>query len=427
MQQPGNNVGVRRVASQPQPLNQSSGHLGMQPGASGMNMGMNPQTSMPAQLRQVQQQQHQHQHQHQQMNMRLQQHQPSQSHIPPEIAMALRQGNANLSQSVARTASAQAQLLGNLTQPPTLTQAHAGGIQSSHQNNFQNSIPLPLQHQQPQISSSPRPGSHSQTHTPSNMSMNNQGHPQNTTNRNQITPDTAMFMNFQNPPFSQTPHTTGRLPPNNAQFPFVPSSTSPSQHGDIPQSISSGLGNSIGSGNRVGFHPTPAQQFEQMQQTSANYDSHFNISPPQSNIPPRPPSHNNHQPPGPLPQQQQQSQQHDHMAHLSQRPQSEPTTQPGMPQSQPDPSHTPRVSQPPLPTNHLSSGRIPTFSQSQHGGSPSHQPQLSGSGHPLPVNSRASLSAASGSSSSTVSSSSVPPSSEVVPLHGQINTRSREM
>lgn len=318
------------------------------------------------------------------MNLRIQQQQ-MQGHITPEMAMALR-----MPQNAARSASAQAQLMNSLSQPPALTSAHPGGIQPSHhQNNFQNSIPLP---HQPQISSSPRPGSHSQSHTPSNMSMT-PGPPQATTNRSQLTPDNAMLMNFQNQQFQQASHNAARLPANNSQFPFVPSSTPPNQHGDITQSMANALGNPPGSGTRPGFHLTPAQQFEQMQHSGEAFGGHFNMPPPQTNVPPRPPSHNNHHPSVTLPQQQQPQHhsphQSDHIpSHIAhpQRPQSQPQAQPRRPPSQASPAHTPRVSQPPLPgSSGLGpSGRIPPLSQ--HGGpQPSHQSQPPAPGQPLPI------------------------------------------
>ena len=382
MIQQAGSVPGRRVSSQPQSLNQSPGHLAG--GGGGMTMGMNAQTSLPGQLRQIAQQQ---------ANARAQ-HQQLQGQMSPEMAVALsRPGNANVSQNIGRASSAQAQLLPNIAHPPALTQAHPSGLQSSHhQNSSQNAVPL--SHQQPQISPSPRPGSHPQIHTPSNM-------PQ-ASNRTHLASDDPIFIGFQNPQYQQAHH---RMPGNAGQFSFVPSTPPTTQHSDAPQSITGGLANPPGPSSRGGFQLTPAQQFEQMQQASDNYGAHLKIH----SSSPRPIPPNSHLPSGTLPPQQQQPQHHhsphpqDPMGHIAQpqRPQSQPTLLPGRPSSQPGPSHTPHATQSQLPTNNLPTGRIPSLPQQQHGNSQTlHQPQVSASGHTA---SRPSLSAASGSST-TVSS-----------------------
>jgi hypothetical protein len=411
--QSGNNVPVRRAPSQPQLLNQPSSHLG---GAvNGMNMGMNPQTGMPAQLRQVATQQPQ-----PQMNPRLQ---PQlQGQISPELAMALRQGNAALSQNASRAAPSQAQILGSLSHPPALTQAHLGAIPPSHhQNSAQNAVSLP--HHQPQISHSPRPGSHPQTHTPSNMPIPTQPPSQAAVPRAPLTTDDALFMSFPNAQFQQT----ARLPGNNGQFPFVPSSTPPAQHGDAPQSINAGLSNPPGPNNRGGFQMTPAQGLEQMQLGEA-HGPHYKMHPAQSNAPPRSISHGSRHSPetlalhqqAPPPPHHPSPRPSDPMGHIAHppRPQSQPLAQPARPPSQAGSSHTSHASQAQFPANALPPGRMPAHPQQQHGSS-QQQPQLQFpvSGH---VPARPSISSAS--VSSTAVSSSLP---EGGAMH--TNPRVREM
>lgn len=403
-QQPGNNPQVRRVQSHPQPLNQSATHLQMSGGAMHLGsqgggaiaMGMNAQTSMPAQLRQAAQQ-------HQMNNLRMQQ-MSGQGHISPEMAMAMRQpGNPGIPQNGQRSISAQAQVMNG--QQPGLVQSHPTGMQP---NNFSN--PMSHPHQPSQTTSpSPRLGSRSQPQTPANMNMPNPGQPPPNANR----PQGDMF-NFQNPQFPQVlPNNAGRT--NNSQFPFVPSSASPpNHHSDMPQSMGA-----LGANNRPGGFLTPAQQL----QSGDNYNG-FNMPPPQSNVPPRPPSNNNSHPP--LPHHQQQSphhlspQQQDHLAgHPPQRPQSQPQNPSGRPPSQSGPSNTPRTSHAQLPSHaaHLTGGRIVPLSQ-QGGPQTLHQPQ-SASGHPLPIAPRPPpqvVSAAVGPSSAT---STVFPPSEGGPSQGQ--------
>lgn len=143
IQQQGGNIGVRRVTSQPQ--------LGLSQGVNnGMSMGLSPQNSMPGQLRQAQLSAQQHQ-------LRMHQHQQMQMSSDMSMAIARQGGNPGIPQNVPRSGSAQAQLMNSLPQPPSI--GHPNAMQASHhQNNFQNPVPLTSQHQQPQMSSSPRPG-----------------------------------------------------------------------------------------------------------------------------------------------------------------------------------------------------------------------------------------------------------------------------
>lgn len=361
MQQP-NNGPMRRVASQP-PLNSGAGHLGgvgmPQVGAAGMNM-------MNAQALRQQQQAHQ-------MRIQQQQHQMQmQGNISPDMGLMNRQGNPGIQQNIGqRTSSAQMQLMNGL---PNLTQSHPGAMQPSHhQNNFPNSIPP-----QRQISSSPRPGP--QSHNPTNMGMGAPGPSHNPGNPglNPEDGNPAMFMNFQN---SQFPQFSGRLPTNlNSQFPFVPSSTSPNQHADIPQTMPMGVG---GIGNpvpptRPGFHLTPAQQFEQMQQSGAsegyNPNNFVNSMPPPCHRPSHPhdpqagPKHR----PSPQPSDQQPIYPLKSIYSGPQRPGSRPQSQAGRPPSQPR-LQTPRIKSTVLPRG-PAADRIP---QPQHGGGPQPQPPVS--------------------------------------------------
>ena len=355
-QQPGNNLAVRRVQSQPQSLNQLGAHLqmgggAMHPGPQGggtMAMSMNAQTSMPAQLRQAAQQQ---------INSIRMQQMPGQGqgHMSPEIAMGMRpQSNPGMPQNGQRSASAQA---------PNMSSQQPGLPSGMQPNNFPISMSHP--HQQSQTTSpSPRLGSHSQPHTPASINMANPGQP----HRSQ----SDLF--FPNPQFSQgIPNNPGRT--NNSQFPFVPSSSPPNHHGDMPQPMTT-----LGSNNRQAGFPTPAQQL----QSGEVYN--YNMPPPQSNIPPRPPSNNSH------PALNQQSphhmspQQQDLLVgHTPQRPQSQPQNQSGRPPSQSGLSNTPRTSHSQLPghTGLLPAGRMPSLSQ-QSVSQAMNQPH-SASGHPLPI------------------------------------------
>jgi hypothetical protein len=327
MQPPGNNQ-VRRVT----PLNSSGGSMGgMHPGQQGIGgvtMGMNPQTSMPAQLRQAAAQQHQ------LSNLRLQQqHQmiPGQQ-MSSEMIVQRNAGNG------VRTNSAQAQLMNSL---PQSQQPLPGGIQQSHsQNNFQNAIPH--QHPQQHISPPPRPPSHPQTQPSASVAMNMAGPSQSPGSRGQLPQDPAMFMNFQNEPKVQ--HGGNRIPPNGAQFSFVPSSTPPIQHSGAEMSRPMTSGASTAS--RGPFHMTPAQQYEQMQHGN-EFSTHLSMPPPQHR-PPRPPSHDNNHPH----QQLQHSPPNSDSSAPPPRPQSQPQSQTGRPPSQSGSLHTTRNSQVQLTPNH---------------------------------------------------------------------------
>ncbi|KAH9950147.1 LIM-domain binding protein-domain-containing protein [Amylocystis lapponica] len=375
---------LRRVSSQPQGLNQGVGHLpGVQQGMNGINgLSMNQQNGMAPQLRQAVQHTQQ---QQQQIAMRMQQQQQQHHQLQgmsPDMSMAMnRQPHMPVNGAMpphARTSSAQAQLMASLPQQNGMPQSHPGGIQqpSMHQNAFN---PMGLPHQHQQMSSSPHAGS--QTHTPANLPANipaaNSVSPHAAVNRNRMTPDNTMFMNFQNP--QNIAHSVSRMQPNNPQFPFVPSSTPPNQIGDMSQS---------GSGTRM----TPAQVFEHMTQGGDSYSAQFNMSQSQQNQPPRPPSHNG--PHAGFPMQSTQQHHHqsphqqDHMIpHMSQvqRPQSQPHGQQRQsPPQQPGASRTPRVSQPPLPMNAgMPPGRIPPMS-APHLSAPQ-QPPPNAQGHPLQI------------------------------------------
>ncbi|KAF8883407.1 LIM-domain binding protein-domain-containing protein [Infundibulicybe gibba] len=340
MQQPGGNVAVRRVPSQPQ-LNPGTGHLGGMPPNmnSNMNMGMNPQNNMPAHLRQVQGVQHQ------------QLRQPQGHMQGHEMAMGMGRplGGNGMPPNVTRSGSAQ--IMNSLSQPPSHSQNPATMSNSMHPN-FQNTAP---QHPQPQMSSSPRPGSMNQSH-PSSMQMGTPGSSHTPVNRTRMTPDNSMpFMNFGDS------HNPGRMQTNNGQFPLVPSSSSPIHMADMPSSMPTGIGTPNGTPHRQEFHQTPAQMAAQ--HYGDGYGNHIGNMPP-PNIPPRPPSHPNHHPPLPQPQppsqqpHHQSSHQIEHMNH-PQRPQSQPQTPSGRPPSQS--GHTPRAAQLQLPPNGslTSTGRIP--------------------------------------------------------------------
>ena len=422
MQQPqGPNNPVRRVSSQSH-LNSLTG---MPPSVtSSMAMGMNPQASMPAHLRQAQHQQH----------LRMQ-HQ-LQAGMSTDIGMGMsRQGpNPPLPQNmVVRSNSAQAQqVMNSLTQPPSIGPVqHSGGMPSHHQNFSNGGGPLTPQHQPLQLSSSPRPGSISQTHTP-NISMTTPGPSHTPISRSQMTPDNSspMFMYTHTPVNSQFPgNNPPRIPPNpNAgSYSFATPSTPPMQM-DISQPSPSNLIHPQGGApNRSAFLSTPAQQYEMMNQSGVDlYGSNFGMPPP-----PRPPSHNNpHQPPNqqqhPMPQTPQQQaqplQSHQQQPHHQspsqpeqmnihpQRPQSQPQI-PGRPPSQTGPPQTPRALQPPvssimsLPGGLTATGRIPLAQQGQ---------QQVMAGQHLPIAPRPpSLSMATGPSLPTMPSAPITSSAHV--------------
>ncbi|KAG7446022.1 uncharacterized protein BT62DRAFT_968891 [Guyanagaster necrorhizus] len=379
IQQQQQSIANRRV-SHGQPLPPGANHIGSLP------MGMNQQGNMPTQMRQPPQPHGQ----PQQPQMR----QPS-GHMSPEMAMGMRSasGNPGLPQNVVRTGSAQLGMMNGIP-PPAQSQSMQGGMQSSHQNNFQSPVPLPLQHQTAQIPPSPRPPSHPSSHTPA-MNMG-PGPSQPGMNRSQMPPDNPMaFIDFSTPPQFSAQASSG----GNNQFPFVPSSTPPTQMGEMSRALPSNIANTPP--NRTAFQLTPAQQFEQMQQQGTeNYNS-FGMPPP-----PRPPSHNHHH--APLPQSQPSSHPPSPSDNINTypRPLSRPRSQSGRPSS----SHTPRITQSQLPSNPAlaAGGRIP----SQHTGpqpQPGLQPQVLSSsqpaGPPRPSNqSQGNLTHGSPASSSTASS-----------------------
>ncbi|KAK0191457.1 LIM-domain binding protein-domain-containing protein [Armillaria mellea] len=311
-------------------------------------IGINQQGNMPAHMRQPQQAHGQ----PQPPPMR----QPS-GHMSPDVAMAMRNasGNPGLPQNVVRTSSAPMGMMNGIPQSGQ-PQSMQSGMQSSHQNNFQSPMP----------------------------------------------PDNSMaFMDFSTPQFST------QASGNNNQFPFVPSSTPPTQMGEMSRALPTNIANTPP--NRTAFQLTPAQQFEQMQQQGTeNYNNSFGMPPP-----PRPPSHNHHH--ASLPQSQPSSHPPSPSDNINTypRPGSRPRSQSGRPSS----SHTPRITQSQLPTNNAlaTGGRIP----SQHTG-PQPQPGLQPppilnssqpAGPPRPPNQpQGNLAHGSPASSSTVSSTDQHPS-----------------
>lgn len=348
---PGSNT-VRRVISQPH-INPSA-HM--------------PQGASPMGMNSRQQHQTQLQRQSQQMAM------------SPDMAMMMRQGGGP--PGITRAPPAQTQVMNSLTHPPSMNQvSHPAGMQQSHlQTAFPNG--MPLQHQPP---SSPRPNSLPPNHA-ANMSISTPGPSHTPVNRTRMTPDNTnqmqMAMNF---PASQGSNSQ-RIPPAPGPYPFDSSSTSPLPM-DISQPIPSGMMNTQGNTPNRSFHPTPAQQFDQMRDMSDPYGNHFAMPPP--SVPSRPPSHNN---PHPLQQQQQPSQQSPHrqsplqpdqMSMHPQRPQSQPQSQPpGRPPSQSGLAH--RASHSGLSNQGLTAtGRLPL---AQQGGSQLGLPtQGSGSSQHLPI------------------------------------------
>lgn len=267
-----------------------------------------------------------------------------------------------------RTVSAQAMMNG-LTQPNNLTQPHPGGIQNPmHQNAFQSV--LPLNHQPTQMGSSPLPGSHPQTHTPTTLPasisatgpMSSQG-----VNRSLTTPDNAMFLPFQgNSMHPSMTHNPQRVAGATPSFPFMPSQTPPNAPNDFSQNLNSGPLTASGSRTSTGMMFTPAQVAEQMNKDSEGFSTPFNSSPAQGTAPPRPPSHNAPHanfPMPPHPQIHHQSpRQSDPLAGhpaQAQRPQSQQSHQRQSPQ-QPGQPRTPHAPPGPLPMNPgAHPGRIP--------------------------------------------------------------------
>lgn len=254
-------------------------------------------------------------------------------------------------QNAVRAPSAPSQIMNSLPQPPGMPQA--GLQQPLSQNSFQPTV-AGHPHHAPPLTSSPRPGAHSQPqHVASNMIMGQPGPSQAPGPRPMSHPDSA-FVGLQNNHFSQNMVAgSARIPNPGAAFPFTP----PGSQNDtleIPQSIADGLQNTS-TPNRQSFQPTPAQQFEHLQQND-NFGGHF-VS--QTNPPPaRPPSHpstthGNSAPPRqmPPPHRHSPSPMAAHVQQQPQRPQSQPQGPPGRPPSQAGPSHTPRSSQSQLPSS----------------------------------------------------------------------------
>jgi hypothetical protein len=412
MQQGINGVQVRRVQSHPQGLNQAASHVSAmhpaQPSLNGINMAINPQSNMSAHLRPPPQQS---------IMSRLPSSIPGS--ISPDV-MGRQPSATAVPQNPHRASSAQSQIMNSLPQPPGMPQA--GLQQPLSQNSFQQAVPG-HPHHPPSLTSSPRPGAHSQQqHAASNMIMGQPGPSQAPGPRPMSHPDNA-FVGFQNNHFSQNMvASSGRIPNPGAAFPFTP----PGSQNDaleIPQSISEGLQNTS-TPIRSSFQPTPAQQVEQLQQND-NFGGHF-VSQPNSLPPTRPPSHpssahGNSVPPRQMPPPHRHSPSDPMAAHIQQqpqRPQSQPQGPPGRPPSQAGPSHTPRSSQPQLPSSGLiSSARInphtqpPQSSPHQQRQSPSVQQPIA----PRPSQGPATNSPATNTASSEASTSQ--PQLPGVPRH----------
>lgn len=259
---------IRRVHS----LNNMT-PLGVLPGpvTGSMSMGMNPQTGIPGQLRQVPGgPQHLHQ-------LRLQQQQP----MMPQATMSdlmMRNpaaGNPVMQPAMgARVSSAQGQVMSSLTQPASV--GSAGSMQGTHPNSFSNgSMPSS------QLSTSPRPNS---TPGPSHASIN----------RVRTSPDNNNSMSFLNYPASQfSSNNTGRgvLPSPSPSYPYL-SSTSPTMqlsdisHQTSPPGVMTTQGGTPA--NKGAFFPTPAQQ--QLDMSVDMYNQGFAMPPPAS-MPTQTPSH----------------------------------------------------------------------------------------------------------------------------------------
>lgn len=184
-----------------------------------------------------------------------------------------------------------------------------------------------------------------------------------------------MFMSMQNQPFppNMQQHNVHRIPPpTNSQFSFGSSSSPQPPNQDMSQPMAGGLA-PPGPPNRPNFHPTPAQQYEQMQ-ANDSFSPHMNMGPPQSNVPARPPSQQQpHPQPHPM-SQQPQAPPHHHSPHQSDQANAR-VSQPLRPQSQPQPqqvhhpsqpavqSRTPHAQQQPLPGNPQPQQRLPAGMQ----------------------------------------------------------------
>ncbi|KIK21899.1 hypothetical protein PISMIDRAFT_680860 [Pisolithus microcarpus 441] len=354
---PPNGIQVRRSQSHPQGLNQSVGHvptmIPSQQAINSMNMVMNPQGSLPGQLRQ-----------------------PGQPPMMPRLAGTItgsmspdvlgRQSNpSGVPQGSLRPGS-QTQLMNSLPQPSGLQQAVQ---QSMAQNAFQQSVQHP--HHSSSLTSSPRPGMHPQQHPSANMMMSAHG-PSQTSGRPMGHGENA-FVGPSNPQFPANMPGSTRIPNNSTTFPFGP----PVPQNDameMSQSIGDGLANATNAPQmRPGFQPAPTQQFEQLQQTD-NFGSHFNIQSQGSAPPTRPPSHPSSVHGNSIPRSMQPPSQHSprqsdpttgHVQQQPQRPQSQPQGPPGRPPSQTGPSHTPRSSQSQLPPSVLVPSRMPSQTQTQ--------------------------------------------------------------
>jgi len=255
--------GIRRVQSQPQ--------ISMNPlpgmSASVISMGMNQQTGMPGQLRQVAgQQQNPHHHQLRIQQQQQQHQQQLQQQMIPQSNIDLMIRNPSTGST--RMTPAQGQVMGSLTQPPLGSVPLSAGMPPQHQNAFNGSMPPG------QLSTSPRPTS-------------TQGMPMGTPvsshvpiNRPRTSPDSSNTFPYMNYSASQFPgNATGRgIPsPGPSSYPFVPATSPRMQLSGIPQTSPPGMMPSQSGNPKTVFFPTPAQQHLDMTDI---YNPTFAMPPP---------------------------------------------------------------------------------------------------------------------------------------------------
>lgn len=324
---------VRRVQSQPQPLNAAGGlgggmHSGqsMMQGVGGMNamQGM----TIPGQIRQMGQPQ----------VMRLA---PGGGGMAQELPMTINraQGMANGSNfpsHMARTPS-QNQPMPNIPQPPTLPQTHPGGMQQSQ---FPGGMPLQPMHGGQLVSSPHPPQNVPGGGMPTNMAGGSGV--QASGNGRRMTPE-AMF-SFQHANMQSGVH---RMAPG-GQMAFnvnsTPQTQPPGQNqlGDMSQSLSGGAMGTPRVPSRQAHIPTPAQVISGIGNENASNSFHIPQQGTNGAAPPRPPSQQS-RPLFQMPNQQQSMQpsivahrspqQPNRMAQQMQPPR--PQSQPPRPQSQP--------------------------------------------------------------------------------------------
>lgn len=363
---------LRRVQSQP--LGQPGAHMaGMQPGLIGGGMLTGPPQmggGMRATMTGPQQQLH----------MQMRQHQQGQTpeHMLPMNRAGHMQGT-NPMPGPTRVGTGQP-LMSSLSQQSTLSQSH--GMQQPMQHNvYANQMALQHQHQQSQhvgVSGQPQP----------NLSGAMTGNPmasQATGGRAQMSSD--MFMPFQNPPMQpQLSHNVPRMPMSNMNNPTYNVAPSPSPMnpvGDLSQR---------GNGSVDGGPLTPAQVIGMSNGTDGFGGASYGMPQAPPSAPPRPPSHNGPHAGFPMSQSQpnlsaqqspRQPDRHPNQMHpgpgpvAMQRPQSQPQVAHRQSPIPPNPSRTPRLSQPPLPVNAgtmMPPTRVSTAGPTQSPQAPSHPP-----------------------------------------------------